>query len=220
MFIYSKNIQARDNLNRPSQSPNQNIPGRIDTRQQKSSEHVETQKQRAERLKKQKKELFDYWMNNGGRFDIKEDHDFDKLLISLDNRTIAREAYVLLSLIKKYWGETEARGVYQGAWEGTIFSLGRLRFFFSVLPKKVEDEKPYGFKANGKRAKTELGIYWKASKGAWYVWDNRTGSKDIRIGPYLHVSWNKGKAGLSNSKVEYLVDQNRRQEVTSFERVF
>jgi len=197
MFNYTKFIYLGLS-NRPSQAPSQTVDQNLQSLSAKARKKIETQKQRAERLKKNEDELFNYWLDNGKRFSTTED-SFIYESFSLKNKSVGKEAFLLLSLIKKYWGKEKAKQIYDASWKGNNFSLDALQKFLS-----------------GNEAKAELGIYWKSKKHAWYVWDNRSGSRDIRVGLYLHLNWEKAKGGLKNKAVEYLVSANRRNEVSSF----
>jgi len=183
---------------KPSQAPGQSVNQNLQSLGVKARKRIETKKQRAERLKKNEDELSNYWWKNGKRFESKDD-GFIYETLTFKKKVIAKEAFLLLSLVKKYWSKSKAKDLYDKSWKGNLFYLDTLRKFFS-----------------DNEAKTELGVYWNIKKHVWTVYDNRTKVNDVPVGLYLHLNWGKVKAGLKKPGVEYLVGSNRRTEVSSF----
>lgn len=169
-FIFNKSKPAA----KPSQAPSQTVGGRMATQSQKSKQHVEAKKKAAESLKKKKEGLLGYWQNNNPKGKIEAVEDDPKAVVFNEIRDPlrAKEAYMLMSLIEKFWED-----------QGGLDLALRLYEKAKAGRKKAYDIdfKPFeNFFRKGDHAGSSsdrLGFYYWASKNEWYTYDD-TSSKD------------------------------------------
>lgn len=172
MFHYSR-IVYKNKVERLPKRPK--VEPKLAERGKRGKEYVA----RIRTLQEKKNELFRQWMENDKKFN-EIDPGIEYKVLHFTNRAYARESFFLLRLIKKYYSEEKAQEAYKKSWKGNTFMTDRLAAFFG----KNYKNRP----AHPNNATAKLGFYYWKEKYKWYVYDEKTGSKDKPIGEYLHRS--------------------------------
>ena len=198
LFHYTRFIYYQERL-APAEKPN--ISESLKDRERKGELLVAKRRREAEELKKYKDELFEGWVNETKNIERKKVDVEYQLLTGLQNQSYAKEAALMARLIKEYWGEAKARELYQRSWKGQEFSLDVMLDFF----KKGKD--------HPNNSTEKLGFYYWKEKGKWYVYNDKSGSSDMPIGPYLHQHLSILERNFNSSDIEFLVPKDKRAQI-------